>query len=220
MTPPVIGVEEAAQRVRRLAREAAATDRRFVLGLVGAPGIGKSTLAGYLVDQAADEAPTGLFTMDGFHLAHEVLALRGDVARKGAPETFDASGFVALLRRLRARDESIVWAPDYQRDLHNAVAAAVSVPRSLPFLVTEGNYLLLDDGPWAQVRGLLDEVWFVEGDEDLRVRRLTERHVRHGRSREVALDRALNGVDAENAALVKSTRERADVVVDVGAWES
>ena len=220
MTVRVIGVREASERVRRLAREAAQADRRFVLGLVGAPGIGKSTLAQHLVDEAADEAPTGLFTMDGFHLAHEVLALRGDVARKGGPETFDASGFVALLRRLRARDEQIVWAPDYQRDLHNAVAAAVSVPRSLPFLVTEGNYLLLDGEPWSSVRELLDEVWYVEGSEDVRVRRLADRHVRHGRTPEAALERALHGVDAENAELVKATRERADYVVDVSAWES
>ncbi|MDO5698568.1 MAG: nucleoside/nucleotide kinase family protein [Dermatophilus congolensis] len=220
MTPPVLRVEEAAARVRELARAAAASDTRFILGLVGAPGIGKSTLAEHLVAQAAEEAATGLFTMDGFHLAHQVLSLRGDVARKGAPETFDSAGFVALLRRLRARDEAMVWAPDYQRDLHNAVAAAVSVPRSLPFLVTEGNYLLLGDGAWAGVRGLLDEVWYVEGDEDLRVQRLAERHVRHGRTPEAALDRALTGVDAENAALVKATRDRADVVVDVSGWES
>lgn len=219
MSAEVIGVEEAAARVRALAREAAAHDRRYVLGLVGAPGVGKSTLAEYLVDQAAEEAATGLFTMDGFHLAHEVLALRGDVARKGAPETFDAAGFVSLLRRLRARDEEIVWAPDYQRDLHNAVAAAVSIPRSLPFLVTEGNYLLLD-GPWSDVRELLDEVWFVEGDEGVRVRRLADRHVRHGRKPEAAIERALHGVDAENADLVKATRDRADYVVDVSAWES
>lgn len=220
MSPVVISVPEAAERVREAAHRAASNDRRFILGLVGAPGIGKSTLAEYLAAQAAEEAATGLFTMDGFHLAHEVLTLRGDVARKGAPETFDSSGFVALLRRLRARDEAIVWAPDYQRDLHNAVAAAVSVPKSLPFLVTEGNYLLLDEGPWASVRELIDEIWFVEGDEDVRVRRLADRHVRHGRSQEAALERALHGVDAENAALVKATRDRADAVVDVSAWES
>lgn len=219
MSPSVIGVEEAAERVRKIASGAASRDTRFVLGLVGAPGVGKSTLAEFLVAQAAEVAPTGLFTMDGFHLAHEVLALRGDVARKGAPETFDAAGFVSLLRRLRTRDEEMVWAPDYQRDLHNAVAAAVSIPRSLPFLVTEGNYLLLD-GPWSGVRELLDEVWFVQGDEGVRVRRLAERHVRHGRTPETALDRALNGVDAENAKIVAATRDKADVIVDVSAWES
>lgn len=215
----VIHVEEALTRAREMATEAERTGRRRILGLVGAPGIGKSTLAEVLLTEASVNASAALFTMDGFHLAHEVLTLRGDVARKGAPETFDASGFAALLRRLRARDEQIVWAPDYQRDLHNAVAAAVALPQSVPFLLTEGNYLLLDDGPWAQVGELLDEIWYVEGAEEVRVARLVERHVRFGRTPEAAMDRVRSGVDAENARLVRNTRERADLVVDVSAWD-
>ena len=157
--------------------------------------------------------------MDGFHLAHQVLTVRGDVARKGAPETFDAEGFVNLLRRLRARDEEIVWAPDYQRDLHNGIAGAIALPASVPFLITEGNYLLLNQQPWSAVPELLDETWFVQGSEQVRMERLTERHVLHGRAREAARERVTTGVDAENAVLVNSTKDRADLVVDVTTWE-
>lgn len=217
--PQVIDVQQACERVADAAGEAARSGTRRIVGLVGAPGIGKSTLAAALLTAAGRDASAALFTMDGFHLAHQVLALRGDVARKGAPDTFDAWGYVALLRRLRARDEEMVWAPDYQRDLHNAVAAAVALPASVPFLLTEGNYLLLEDGPWEAVPSVLDEVWYVEGDENLRVQRLAERHVRYGRTPAEAMERALHGVDAENARLVQATRDRADLVVDVTAWE-
>ncbi len=220
MMTTVVQVGEAVRRAVSLAARAAESNQRFILGLVGAPGIGKSTVAAHLLGATADVCPVGLFTMDGFHLAHEVLALRGDVSRKGAPDTFDAAGYVNLLRRLRARDEPIVWAPDYQRDLHNAIAAAVSVPRNLPFLITEGTYLLLDEGDWAGVRALIDEIWYVEGSEEIRIRRLADRHVRHGRTPEAALERATFGVDADNARIVQATRGRADLIVDVTGWEN
>jgi pantothenate kinase len=149
--------------------------------------------------------------MDGFHLANEELARLGRASRKGAPDTFDAAGYVALLRRLRtARDT--VYAPQFHRDIEQAIAGAIAVPPSMPLVVTEGNYLLLDEEPWAQVRGLLDEAWFVETDEASRRERLVQRHVDHGRAPEAAREWVMRS-DEANAALVAGTRASADAVL-------
>ena len=121
-----------------------------------------------------------LVGMDGFHLAQAELERLGRADRKGAPDTFDAAGFVALLRRLRAREDAVVYAPEFHREIEQPVACAVPVPREMPLVVTEGNYLLVADGDWAGVRALLDEAWFVEGDEDRR-RELADRPPRRVR---------------------------------------
>src|SRR5690606_5231891 len=103
--------------------------------------------------------------MDGFHLAEAELVRLDRRARKGAPDTFDALGYVALLRRLRAADERTVYAPVFDRSLEEPIACAVPVPREVPLVVTEGNYLLVEDGDWAEVGPLLDESWYVEPPE-------------------------------------------------------
>jgi len=181
---------------------------RVLLGLVGAPGSGKSTWARALADTFADRAI--VVPMDGFHLANAELARLGRASRKGAPDTFDAAGYVALLRRLRAADET-VYAPEFRREIEEAIAGAIAVAPDVPLVITEGNYLLLDDGPWADVRALLDEVWFIETGEALRRQRLLQRHIAHGRSPEDARDWVAH-TDEPNAALVQATRHRADVI--------
>ena len=133
---------------------------RAVLGITGPPGAGKSTLAERLVTELAGDA--AYLPMDGFHLAHRVLAELGRVDRKGAPDTFDAAGYVAVLRRLRDPREGYVYAPRFARDIEDSIAGAIPVGPSVPLVITEGNYLLLPDGPWAQVRPLLDEVWYLD----------------------------------------------------------
>lgn len=184
---------------------------RALLGIAGAPGSGKSTVAAALCSALVDRGvPVALVGMDGFHLAHSVLVGRGLVEVKGAPETFDAAGYVALLRRLRAADD-LVWAPEFRREIEDAVAGAVAVAPDVRLVVTEGNYLLLD-GPWAPVRGLLDEAWFVDVPDDTRRERLAARHRRYGRSPEQAWERT-HGSDERNAELVVATRDRADLVV-------
>ncbi|MER6115284.1 nucleoside/nucleotide kinase family protein [Streptomyces sp. NPDC001743] len=194
-------------RARRLAL---AGDRR-ILGIAGPPGAGKSTLAEQLVGVLGPLAV--LVPMDGFHLAQAELERLGRAERKGAPDTFDAAGYVALLRRLRAPEPgTVVYAPSFDRSLEEPVAGALPVPPDVPLVVTEGNYLLYGEGAWAPVRGLLDEAWFLELDADVRVRRLVDRHVRFGKERAYA-ERWVAGSDEANARLVAAGRDRADLVV-------
>ncbi|MEN3614388.1 nucleoside/nucleotide kinase family protein [Plantactinospora sp. ZYX-F-223] len=191
------------------ARTLASTGPRRLLGITGAPAAGKSTLAGLLV--TALHGIAELVPMDGFHLAEAELHRLGRHARKGAPDTFDGAGFVALLRRLRAGTET-VYAPEFRRELEEPIAGAIPVPPSVPLVVVEGNYLLVPDQPWDEVRELLDEVWFLDLDETERLHRLTERHIAFGREPLEAAARA-RGTDQRNAELIAGTIDRADLVV-------
>jgi pantothenate kinase len=186
--------------------------RRAVLGICGAPGAGKSTLAADLV--ARLEPIAVVVPMDGFHLSQEDLARLGLAGRKGAPETFDVAGYVSLLRRLRSETRRTVHAPAFDRSQESVVEGAVAVTPEHRVVVTEGNYLLHDAPGWADVAPLLDEVWFVTTDDAVRVPRLVQRHVAHGRTPEQAR-RWVDEVDEENARLVGRTRAGADVVVQV-----
>lgn len=179
---------------------------RSVLGIVGAPGAGKSTLAAALIEALGSRAV--LVPMDGFHLADTELRRLGRADRKGAPDTFDAAGYVHLLRRLVERADDVVHAPVFRRELELAEAGALPVPRATSLVVTEGNYLLLD-GPFAPVRALLTQSWYVDVDPGLRRQRLVARHERHGRTPAAA--RAwVEHTDEPNARLVEATRDRAD----------
>ncbi|MFD0024068.1 nucleoside/nucleotide kinase family protein [Streptomyces sp. NPDC058382] len=196
------------------AHRLALAGHRRILGIAGPPGAGKSTLAERLVDTLGPLAV--LVPMDGFHLAQSELERLGRAERKGAPDTFDAAGYAALLRRLRTPEPgTVVYAPAFDRSLEEPVAGAVPVPPDVPLVVTEGNYLLHGEGPWAPVRGLLDEAWFLELDDEVRVRRLVDRHVRFGRPRQHA-ERWVARSDEANARLVAAGRDRADLVVRLG----
>lgn len=186
---------------------------RRILGIAGAPGAGKSTFAEQLVE-ALDPLAV-LVPMDGFHLAQQELLRLGRDHRKGAPDTFDAAGYAALLGRLRDPDPSAtVYAPAFHRELEEPVAGSIPVGPHVPLVVTEGNYLLLEQGWWARVRPLLDEVWYLDVDQEVRVRRLVDRHVRFGKERSRA-ERWVRESDEPNARLIRRGRDRADLVVDM-----
>ena len=183
--------------------------RRRILGIAGPPGAGKSTLAEAIV--AALGADAVLVPMDGFHLENEELVRLGLRERKGAPPTFDATGYAALLARLRDAPEPITRAPLFRRDLDRSIEDAIEIPREVPLVVTEGNYLLLDEGPWGAVRRLLDAAWYLAADET-RVERLIARHIEHGKAPDHARDWVMRS-DEANARIIEMTRDRADLVV-------
>jgi pantothenate kinase len=146
------------------------------------------------------------------------LARLGRVDRKGAPDTFDADGYAALLGRVRAAygTDETVYAPAFERDIEQPIAGAIPVPPSCELVLTEGNYLLLDDETWRHVRAQLDEVWFLDADDHVRRSRLVERHVRFGKAPAHAAS-WVTEVDEANAKLVAATRARADVLVSASA---
>lgn len=184
-------------------------ERRVILGIIGPPGAGKSTLAESVV-AALDGAV--YLPMDGFHLADVELRRLGRLHRKGAIDTFDSHGYLALLQRLRARPSHIIYAPGFDRDIEQPIAASIPVFPETRLVVTEGNYLLDDDPPWPSVRKLLSEVWFIDVPREERHRRLVARHVEFGKSPEQA-EAWVNTVDEPNAERIERVRHRADLVV-------
>ena len=207
-------IDELVARIEQLAGR---RDGRVLIGLAGAPGAGKTTLAETLVDQLAGGRPwpgsrVAHVPMDGFHLADVELERLGRRDRKGAPDTFDPAGFAALLARIRAGED--VWAPAFERTLEQPIAQSLPVTAATRIVISEGNYLLLPDEPWPQVRAQFDEVWFCRVPDEVRVPRLVARHVRFGKAPVAARDWVLRS-DEHNAALVAATERFADLVVDL-----
>ncbi|MGB6180387.1 MAG: nucleoside/nucleotide kinase family protein [Rhodococcus sp. (in: high G+C Gram-positive bacteria)] len=193
------------------ASELVVPGERRILGLVGAPGAGKSTLATQLVNSLGPRAAV-LVPMDGFHLAGGVLADLGSLDRKGAPDTFDDDGYARLIEALHRQRAGVVYAPKFDRMLEEPIGSAIPVRSEVPLVITEGNYLLLDDGAWPAARRRMDEVWFLDPDPGVRRERLTRRHEEFGKSSQEAALWA-SGPDERNSVLVRSTAARADLVL-------
>ena len=203
--------------VGRLATHRPGSDGPLLVGIAGAPGAGKTTLAEDLVAALArrlgpSPGAAAHLPMDGFHLADVQLDALGLRDRKGAPETFDAHGFLATLRRLRTGDRPTVYVPGFERRLEQPVAASIALSPGVSVVVSEGNYLLVDLEPWPQVRAVFDEVWFVDLPDQERLRRLVTRHTRFGKDVDEARSWAL-GPDQANADLVLASRDHADLVI-------
>lgn len=203
----------------RLADDAVALadrhSRRAILGIAGNPGAGKSTLVELLLTRIAaikGEQWVAHVPMDGFHLADAQLDRLGNRDRKGAPDTFDADGYAQLLERIAHEDATPVYAPGFDRTLEQPLAAALVVLPSARLVITEGNYLLLEEPRWVRARAAMDAVWFVASEEEFRVQRLVERHIRFGKTPSEA--RAwVASTDQRNADLVSATIDKADRVV-------
>jgi pantothenate kinase len=190
----------------------AETRPRVLAGIAGAPGAGKSTVAEAVAAVLrARGVAVAVVPMDGFHLADVALEALGRRDAKGAVDTFDGAGFAALLARIATAGET-VWAPAFDRELEQPIAGSIPVRPEVRVVLTEGNYLLLPEDPWIRVRALLDEAWYLDIDGDLRYSRLVERHVRFGKSR-AAAEAWVQAVDEPNAARIRPTAHRADLVL-------
>jgi pantothenate kinase len=203
-------VSEALARIKDLVDK---SNKRIVIGIVGKPGAGKSTLTSQLISNLPKDSAV-LIPMDGYHLSNKQLAKLGISDRKGAFDTFDSDGFVKLLKSVNRESEKDIYFPIFYREIEESYAADGVVPANTKLVITEGNYLLLDRGGWEAVREELDEVWYIEVDDRLRLDRLTKRHQSYGRNYEEAFAWA-SGSDEKNAELVAKTRDKADVIVEI-----
>jgi pantothenate kinase len=199
-------LSEIIERARELT-----TGNRKILGITGAPGAGKSTVTKAIIEKLGPDL-AAFAPMDGFHLSNSTLIAEGKRERKGAIDTFDGEGYVNLLNRLRAQNEEIVHAPDYYRIYEESIGSALPIKKSVPLVVTEGNYLLFSDGPWAKVKGLLDASWFIDIDQDLRIERLIKRHIEAGKTPEDAKVWSI-GSDQKNAEAILAKKSQADLVI-------
>lgn len=189
---------------------------RFIIGIVGFPGAGKSTLSGGLVRAINQMLPAGqkaqIVPMDGYHLPNEILDNLGLRSLKGVPDTFDAEGFVRLLERIRQVPLQSLSAPAFDRSVDGSIADAIKIGTDVRVIVTEGNYLLYDQGKWRHIAELLDDSWFLDASLETIRPRLIARHVEGGRLLDEAIAK-VESTDLPNALLIEKTRNRARAIV-------
>ena len=193
--------------LRSLAEVVEAVGSHRIVGIAGAPGAGKSTIAADLVAALPSAV---LLPMDGFHLPQARLVELGRRERMGAPDTFDVDGLIATLEAVK-NSGGTVLAPDFDRAIEEPVPDSIEIRPEFSTVVVEGNYLL----HWPEVRHLLDVSLFVDLDHDVRIERLVARHIRYGKTPDAARAWSL-GPDERNALLVGATAGLADHVIRLG----
>jgi pantothenate kinase len=201
--PPGLLLAEAVTRLRQLGRRKS----RVIVAIIGEPGAGKTTFSDALAKGVGEDAV--VVGMDGFHLSNTELRRLGRLRRKGAPDTFDAWGFLHVVSRIRGGEDPCVYAPAYERNVEEPIAGSVFVPASARYIIIEGNYLLLPTPPWSECVALFDEVWYLDVDQLIRRERLIRRHVQFGKLPSEAQKWAAT-IDEANAATVRASRDRAD----------
>jgi pantothenate kinase len=209
--PEQLASQEAA--LARIQNHLENSSERVLIGIIGKPGAGKSTLSKFLMAKLPKEYVT-VVPMDGYHLSNKVLKDLNRADRKGAPDTFDVAGFISLVKRIRTEQTQNIYYPIFDRAIEESIAAQGVVTSATKVVIIEGNYLLHDDGGWEVCNDLLDESWMVDVDDDKRISRLISRHIAYGKDPEAAKAWA-KGTDEVNAKLIERGRNRADFVVAI-----
>lgn len=197
---------ETSEIVDRIARTAA-RGRRKLIALVGPPASGKSTLADALSNTHESWRAV---PMDGFHLDNALLIPRDLLARKGSPPTFDAAGFLHLVRRLATEDD--VLYPLFDRALDKSINAAGRVGPETDTVIVEGNYLLLDQPVWRDLAQHWDLSIRLDVPQNVLRERLLQRWLQHGLSGDAALQKA-EANDLPNARLIARQSLPADITL-------
>jgi len=203
-------IDEALSRIKDLALKHSG---RFIVGIVGKPGAGKSTLTSHLIENLPKDS-VSLVPMDGYHLSNLQLKNLGLSDRKGAFNTFDSNGYVSLLKRINTETDQDIYYPVFHREIEESYAADGVVLANTKIVLTEGNYLLFDKAGWEKVAAELTEIWYINIDDNLRIERLVKRHEFYGKDKESAFNWA-TGTDEINAKIVESTAARADVIINI-----
>jgi pantothenate kinase len=203
-------IDEALSRIKDLALKHSG---RFIIGIVGKPGAGKSTLTSHLIENLPKDS-VSLVPMDGYHLSNLQLKNLGLTDRKGAFNTFDSNGYVSLLKRINTETDQDIYYPVFHREIEESYAADGVVLANTKIVLTEGNYLLFDKAGWEKVAAELTEIWYININDDVRIDRLVKRHEFYGKDKESALNWA-TGTDEINAKIVESTAARADVIINI-----
>jgi len=187
---------------------------RYIVAIAGPPASGKTTLAQKLCDDINSKvsaSPCVVVPMDGFHLDNETLDQMDIRHIKGAPQTFDAKGFVDLIQQIRL-DNGAVAIPEFNRKLDAVVLGDQSISHDHRIIVVEGNYLLLDESPWNQLKAMFDLSVMLKPEGKTLEKRLISRWEKHAHSEQEAKVRAYSN-DIPNAKYALAHSMQADITV-------